>query len=195
MSSVLLPDVPGTIVQESVVPVAAGVRFLVLDVDGVCTDGRLFFQNNGHPLKCFSSLDGIGIKTAQHFGIRVGIISGRDDPSVHARMAQLGVTDYYPGFESKLPSLDAIRRKYGLEFSQMAYLGDDWIDLDPMRTVGVPMAVANAVAQVRKEAAYITERRGGHGAVREAIEFLLACRMDGTNPADIWTTATGPARV
>ncbi len=197
MPSPLAPfsNIPGTPAHEDVLQAAAKVRFLVLDVDGVCTDGKLYFQENGHPLKCFNSQDGIGIKTALRAGIGVGIITGRNDPCVLARMSQLGVKDYYAGFESKLPKLEEIRKKYGLAREEMAYLGDDWIDLDPMRSVGMPMAVANAVAQVKKEALYITAARGGEGAVREAVEFLLAARMDGSNPADLWTAATGPAKV
>jgi len=188
-------NIPGTLAHENVLRTAGAVRFLVLDVDGVCTDGKLYFQENGHPIKCFNAQDGIGIKTALLAGLGIGIITGRDDPCVLARMAQLGVKDYYAGFESKLPKLEALRRKYGLKKEEMAYLGDDWIDLDPMRSVGMPMAVANAVAQVKKEALYITAARGGNGAVREAVEFLLAARMDGKNPADLWTAATGPARI
>lgn len=184
----------GLLVSEDVIRAASAVRFLVLDVDGVCTDGKLYFQENGHPLKCFNAQDGIGIKTALMAGIGIGIITGRNDPCVLARMSQLGVRDYYAGFESKLPKLEAIRRKYHLRKEEMAYLGDDWIDLDPMRSVGMPMAVANAVAQVKKEALYVTSARGGEGAVREAVEFLLASRRDGKNPADLWTAATGPAR-
>ena len=186
---------PGIAADENAFRDAASVRFLVLDVDGVCTDGKLYFQENGHPVKCFNAQDGIGIKTAMMAGIGIGIITGRNDPCVLARMSQLGVTEYHAGFESKLPKLEAIRRKYGLEWEEMAYVGDDWIDLDPMRTVGMPIAVANAVAQVKKEALYITAARGGEGAVREAIEFLLAARMDGRNPADYWTAATGPATI
>ncbi|WP_294445857.1 HAD hydrolase family protein [uncultured Mailhella sp.] len=190
-TSILFNGLP---VSEDVVRAASIVRFLVLDVDGVCTDGKLYFQENGHPLKCFNAQDGIGIKTALMAGIGIGIITGRNDPCVLARMSQLGVRDYYAGFESKLPKLEAIRRKYHLRKEEMAYLGDDWIDLDPMRSVGMPMAVANAVAQVKKEALYVTSARGGEGAVREAVEFLLASRRDGKNPADLWTAATGPAR-
>ena len=160
----------GTPVSEDIVRAASTVRFLVLDVDGVCTDGKLYFQENGHPIKCFNAQDGIGIKTALMAGIGIGIITGRSDPCVLARMSQLGVKDYYAGFESKLPKLEAIRRKYHLKKEEMAYLGDDWIDLDPMRSVGMPMAVANAVAQVKKEALYVTAARGGEGAVREAVE-------------------------
>ena len=186
---------PGIAADENVFRDAASVRFLVLDVDGVCTDGKLYFQENGHPVKCFNAQDGIGIKTAILAGIGIGIITGRNDPCVLARMSQLGVTEYHAGFESKLPKLEAIRKKYGLKPEEMAYMGDDWIDLDPMRTVGMPIAVANAVAQVKKEARYITAARGGEGAVREAIEFLLNARLDGKNPADFWTAATGPARI
>lgn len=186
---------PGIAADENTFRDAASVRFLVLDVDGVCTDGKLYFQENGHPVKCFNAQDGIGIKTAMLAGIGIGIITGRNDPCVLARMSQLGVTEYHAGFESKLPKLEAIRQKYGLKPEEMAYMGDDWIDLDPMRTVGMPIAVANAVAQVKKEARYITAARGGEGAVREAIEFLLNARLDGKNPADFWTAATGPARI
>lgn len=187
-------QIPGAL-ADAVVKAAARVRFLVLDVDGVCTDGKLYFSESGHAMKCFSSLDGLGIKTALRCGLGVGVITGRNDPAVLARMSQLGVKDYFPGYESKLAPLDELRRRHGLSFEEMAYLGDDWIDLDPMRTVGMPMAVANAVAQVKKEARYVTAARGGEGAVREAVEFLLASRGSGMNPADIWTKATGPARV
>ncbi len=186
---------PGIAADENAFRDAASVRFLVLDVDGVCTDGKLYFQENGHPVKCFNAQDGIGIKTAMLAGIGIGIITGRNDPCVLARMSQLGVTEYHAGFESKLPKLEAIRKKYGLKPEEMAYMGDDWIDLDPMRSVGMPIAVANAVAQVKKEARYITAARGGDGAVREAIEFLLNARLDGKNPADFWTAATGSARI
>jgi len=186
---------PGIAADENAFRDAASVRFLVLDVDGVCTDGKLYFQENGHPVKCFNAQDGIGIKTAMMAGIGIGIITGRNDPCVLARMSQLGVTEFHAGFEAKLPKLESIRRKYGLKPEEMAYMGDDWIDLDPMRNVGMPIAVANAVAQVKKEARYITAARGGEGAVREAIEFLLNARLDGKNPADFWTAATGPARI
>ena len=194
MSSIFLPTC-GIHVREDAESAASSVRFLVLDVDGVCTDGKLYFQENGHPVKCFNAQDGIGIKTAMRSGLGIGIITGRDDSCVRARMSQLGVTEYHAGFESKLPVLKSIMAAHGLRPEQMAYMGDDWIDLDPMRSVGFPIAVANAVLQVKKESAYVTAARGGEGAVREAIEFILASRKDGTNPADLWTSATGPARI
>ena len=185
---------PGALCRPGATEAAARVRFLVLDVDGVCTDGRLYFDGSGMALKAFHSRDGIGIKTALRSGLGIGIITGRDDPSVRARMTQLGVTEYHPGHENKLPVLDAIRRRLGLEFDQMAYMGDDWIDLDPMRAVGAPLAVADAAAEVRDAALYVTAARGGRGAVREAVEFLLAARQDGVKPAELWTTLPAGAR-
>jgi len=185
-------NVSGSVARAGAVQAARAVRILVLDVDGVCTDGRIFFNDRGEITKAFHCADGLGIKTALKAGLDIGVITGRDDPCVRARMTSLGVTRYYPGHESKLGALAAIGHSTGLEFSQMAYLGDDWIDLDPMRAVGLPMAVANAVAQVRAEALYLTAARGGHGAVREAIEFLLASREDGFNPADLWTHPEAP---
>jgi 3-deoxy-D-manno-octulosonate 8-phosphate phosphatase (KDO 8-P phosphatase) len=195
LTNTFFSNFPGIFADENVLHDAASIRFLILDVDGVCTDGKLYFQENGHPIKCFHSQDGIGIKSALRTGLGIGIITGRNDPCVHARMAQLGVTEYHAGFESKLPVLEAIAAKYELKKEEMAYMGDDWIDLDPLRSVGMPIAVANAVAQVKKEARYITAARGGDGAVREAIELLLYARMGGKNPADLWTSATGLASI
>ena len=184
--------VPGAIQRDGAVEAAAKVRFLVLDVDGVCTDGKLYFDADGQVRKAFFSLDGIGIKTALRSGLGIGVITGRDDPCVRARMTQLGVTEYHPGHEAKLDALRGIAAKLGLDMANMAYLGDDWIDLDPLRNVGMPMAVANAVAQVRAESLYVTAAQGGAGAVREAVEFLLAARNDGINPAECWIESQQP---
>ena len=185
---------PGAILRPGAAEAAAKVRFLVLDVDGVCTDGKLYFDRNGVASKAFYARDGIGIKTALRAGLGIGVITGRDDPGARARMTQLGVTEYHPGYESKLPALDDIRRRQGLEFDQMAYMGDDWIDLDPLRAVGMPLAVADAAREVRDEALYVTAARGGQGAVREAVEFLLNARQDGLKLAELWTTLPAGAR-
>lgn len=187
-------NVPGALRREGAQEAAARVRCLVLDVDGVCTDGKLYFHADGTTVKAFSSQDGLGIKTALKAGLGVGVITGRDDPGVRARMTQLGVTEYHPGHEAKLAALRGIAVRLGLDMSALAYLGDDWIDLDPMRTVGLPMAVANAAAQVKAEALYVTAAAGGAGAVREAVEFLLAARGDGKNPADLWTETESPGQ-
>lgn len=185
---------PGAICRPGAAQAAARVRLLVLDVDGVCTDGKLYIDGNGMALKGFHARDGIGIKTALRLGLDIGVITGRDDPCVRARMTQLGVCEYHPGHDAKLPALEDMRRRLGLEFDQMAYMGDDWIDLDPMRVVGLPLSVADATAEARAEALYVTAARGGGGAVREAVEFLLSARGEGTRPAELWTTLPAGTR-
>lgn len=155
---------------------AAAVRMLVLDVDGVCTDGKLYMDGDGHAVKCFHAHDGIGIKLALRAGLDIAVITGRDDPGVRARMTKLGVRHYFPDFEAKMPALRLLAEESGLDFARMAYLGDDFIDLDPMEAVGVPMAVANARPEVLRAARHVTALRGGEGAVREAVEWLLHAR-------------------
>ena len=185
-------NVPGSLLRAGALAAAGRVRFLVLDVDGVCTDGKLYFSENGQACKAFFAADGLGVKTALKAGLGVGVITGRDDNAARARMAQLGVAEYHPGHDFKLPVLDEICARRGLDRQEMAYLGDDWIDMDPMRAVGFPMAVANARREVMAEALYVTAARGGEGAVREAIELLLACRPAAVSPASLWTA--GPAQ-
>lgn len=164
---------------------AKKIRFLVLDVDGVCTDGMLFMNEHGQVSKSFHVHDGIGIKTAIYAGINVGIITGRDDPCVEARMRPLGVVEYHSGKLSKLDALKTISERQNVSFEEMAYVGDDWIDLDPLCAVGFPMAVDNAVKEVKEVAVYVTKKSGGQGAVREAVEFLLACQGQ-VHPASYW---------
>lgn len=161
--------------QESIER-AKKVKFLVLDIDGVCTNGQLYINNHGETTKTFHVHDGIGIKTAFMAGIGVGIITGRQDPCVEARMRPLGVEEYYCGFYSKLEPLELIAKNQNISFEEMAYLGDDIIDLDPLMRVGLPCAVANAREEVKAVASVITKTKGGDGAVRELVEILLACQ-------------------
>ncbi len=172
-------------IEKNVIEKAKKVKFLVLDVDGVCTNGQILMDCNGQTLKSFNVLDGIGIKTAMYAGIGVGIITGRQDPCVEARMKPLGVTEYHCGYYSKLEPLEIIAKRQNISFSEMAYLGDDIIDLDPLCHVVLPMAVANAVDEVKQVALYITKAKGGEGAVREVVEFILACQ-EGPTPASYW---------
>ena len=167
---------PCSVLKDDVLKDAAAVRMLVLDVDGVCTDGKLYMDGEGHAVKCFHTHDGIGIKLALRADLDIAVITGRNDPSVRARMTQLGVRHYFPGFEAKLPALRRLAEESGLGFAQMAYLGDDFIDLDPLEVVGMPMAVANARPEVLRAARHVTALRGGEGAVREAVEWLLHAR-------------------
>jgi 3-deoxy-D-manno-octulosonate 8-phosphate phosphatase (KDO 8-P phosphatase) len=152
---------------------AAGIRMLILDVDGVLTDGGLYYDHEGRILKRFNVQDGLGIKLAQRAGILVGVISGLNSRAVATRVEELGIEYYYPGHHHKIPILKEISEKSGVSFAEMAYVGDDWVDIGPMEVVGLPMAVANAQPEILKLALWTSQYCGGHGAVREAIRFIL----------------------
>ena len=152
---------------------AADIRLLVLDVDGVLTDGGLYYDLQNQVIKRFDVQDGLGIKIAQQAGIIIAVITGLISSAVASRMRDLGITDYYAGYLDKRACLEEIREKYDLRWEQMAYLGDDWVDLSVMDMVGLPLAVANAQPEVKSIANYITTAKGGQGAVREVVRHLL----------------------
>ncbi|WP_457571077.1 KdsC family phosphatase [Desulfovulcanus sp.] len=155
---------------------ARDVKLLILDVDGVLTDGGLYYDMHGQMMKRFNVQDGLGIKLAQAAGLEIAVISGLDSPVVEKRIKELGIEDYYPGFNDKLPKLEELKLKKGIDYRQMAFLGDDWVDAKPMQLVGLPMAVANARPEIKGLAKWISTATGGNGAVREAIDFLLTCQ-------------------
>ncbi|MBG0775806.1 MAG: HAD hydrolase family protein [Desulfovibrionaceae bacterium] len=155
---------------------ARRVKVLVLDVDGVLTDGGLYYTAEGLAMKRFNVQDGLGIKLAQAAGLTVGVITGLDSPCVARRVHELGIRHYFPGFRDKGDSLRAIAEAEGVGLEEMAFLGDDWVDVKPLAVVGLPMAVANAQPEILEMAAWVSTRPGGHGAVREAIRFILHCQ-------------------
>lgn len=157
---------------------AAKIRLLVLDVDGVLTDGGLYYDHQGNVSKRFNVQDGLGIKLAQAAGLDIAVITGLDHPAVESRVRELGISEYHAGHLAKIPLLTDICRRLNLDLSQVAYLGDDWVDAGPMRAVGLPMAVANAQSEILVMADFITEAKGGDGAVREAIRHILEARGD-----------------
>lgn len=177
-------------IHKNIIEKAKKVRFLVLDIDGVCTNGQLIMGNDGQVMKSFHVHDGIGIKTAMFAGIGVGIITGRKDVCVENRMKPLGVVEYHSGYYDKLEPLEVIAKRQNISFSEMAYIGDDLIDLAPMCHVILPIAVANACVEVKQVAAYTTTLCGGDGAVREAVEFILACQ-GGPSLASYWIERNG----
>ncbi len=152
---------------------AKEIKVIVLDCDGVLTDGGLYYDGQGNVTKRFNVQDGLGIKVAQSTGLRVAVITGLESEAVKARITSLGIDDYFAGFLDKMECLEAIRAKYGITLQNMAYVGDDWVDLGPMRAVGLPVAVANAQPETKDAARIVTQARGGDGAVREAIRFIL----------------------
>ena len=162
--------------RESVESLARKIKLLVLDVDGVMTDGGLYYDAAGLVMKRFDVHDGIGIRLAKAAGIEVAVLSGMDVPCVVRRLEILGVTEYHGGADNKSTLLDAMRLRLSLEWDEIAYLGDDWVDLAPMSRVGLPAAVENAMPEVKKLARFVTRKPGGHGAVREFADLLLTCQ-------------------
>jgi 3-deoxy-D-manno-octulosonate 8-phosphate phosphatase (KDO 8-P phosphatase) len=154
------------------------IKLAVFDVDGVLTDGRLYFLADGSEIKTFSTLDGQGIKMLINAGIVTAIITGRSSPMVERRAKSLGIAHLYQGREDKLSVLDELLAQLGLGYDQVAYLGDDLPDLAPIRRVGLGMAVANASDFVKQHAQGVTQARGGEGAAREFCELIL--RAQGT---------------
>lgn len=151
----------------------APVRLLLLDVDGVLTDGRIVFDGNGVESKFFNVKDGQGIKMVQRAGIAVGIISGRESRVVANRAAELGITHLYQKSLDKLGPYREILDKTGLSDHQVAYVGDDIVDLPLLRRVGFAAAPADAIPEVHQYVHFVTRNRGGWGAVREVCDLLL----------------------
>jgi 3-deoxy-D-manno-octulosonate 8-phosphate phosphatase (KDO 8-P phosphatase) len=149
------------------------IRLLVLDVDGVLTDGRLYYGSHGEALKVFHVHDGHGIVELQRAGIAVAVISGRRSPMVSARCRELGVRHVFQGVSDKLTVLQKLLKRLKLTAAESACVGDDLPDLPLMERVGLSFAVADAVAAVRRRADRTTRARGGRGAVREVCEHLL----------------------
>jgi len=158
---------------KKAIELAKNIKMLVLDVDGVLTDGGLYYDLQGQVMKRFNVQDGLGIKLAQQAGLKIAVISGLKSKAVEKRLDELGVFDYFTGYTQKIPKLLELVEKNGLTLSEVAYLGDDWVDAAPMLKVGLPMAVVNAVPEIKEIALWISSRPGGQGAVREAVSFLL----------------------
>jgi 3-deoxy-D-manno-octulosonate 8-phosphate phosphatase (KDO 8-P phosphatase) len=155
---------------------ATQIELVILDVDGVLTDGRLYLDNDGNEYKAFHIRDGHGIKMLLAAGVEIAIISGRHAASVERRMADLGIRYAYLGVEDKLSVFDSLLVRLGLLAEQVAYVGDDLIDLPVMTRVGLAIAVRDADPFVKQHAHWQTPSPGGRGAVREVCELLLEAR-------------------
>ena len=152
---------------------AQGIRVVFFDVDGVLTDGGLYFSEGGETLKRFNTLDGHGIKLLQRAGITPAVVTGRDSKALRLRLAALGVTHAHFGTEDKRPAAEAVLAALGLDWTQAAAMGDDWPDLPVMTRCAFACAPANAQAEVLALAHYVTRLSGGAGAVRELCDLLL----------------------
>lgn len=152
---------------------AAAIRLLVLDVDGVLTDGRLYFSEDGNELKSFDTQDGHGIKMLQQAGIACAIITGRNTQLVARRAKNLGIVHLLQGREDKLVALRELTTSLNLPLDSVAYAGDDWPDLPAILAAGLGIAVANAHEALLQRADYVTQKAGGRGAVREVCDLIL----------------------
>ena len=152
---------------------AQGVRVAFFDVDGVLTDGGLYFSETGETLKRFNTLDGHGLKLLQKAGITPAVITGRDSAPLRLRLKALGVEHAVFGTEDKRPAAEQILKNLGLDWSQAAAMGDDWPDLPVMRRCALACAPANAHVEARHAAHHTTVARGGEGAAREFCDLLL----------------------
>ena len=178
MASTLLND-------TQVAKHASAVRLLALDVDGVLSDGQLYFSNQGEEIKAFNSLDGHGIKMLQSSGIKVAIVTGRTSNIVTQRAQQLGIELVLQGREDKLTALHQLTQHLQLDWAEMAYMGDDLPDLAAIIKVGLGITLPNAANSMALHSQYVTQRCGGQGAVREVCELIM--RAQGT-----WEAALAP---
>ncbi len=159
--------------DAQVLALAEAIKLAIFDVDGVLTDGRLFFDHEGHEFKAFHARDGHGLKLLQLSGVETAVISGRTSAAVALRCESLGIRHVYQGFQDKLTALEHLMGVTGLEYSQMAYVGDDVLDLPIMRKVRLAVAVQDAHFVVKRYAHWITPSPGGLGAAREVCDLLM----------------------
>ncbi len=155
---------------------AKKIKLVIFDIDGVMTDGSLFFGDDGQEYKAFNSFDGHGLRMLQECGVKVAIITGRKSNVVKHRMQDLGVTLLYQGYRDKTPAFEALLQEVELNRDEITYVGDDVVDLPIMSQLDFAIAVQNAHPFVKKHAHWITERPGGRGAARDVCEFILEAK-------------------
>ncbi len=152
------------------------IRIFLTDVDGVLTDGKIILDNNGNEMKFFDVKDGHGIKMLKRYGIEVGLITGRESEVVLHRAKELGITIVYQKAFKKVEILEKILREQHLSRLEVAYCGDDIVDIPVLKRVGVAFTVNNAVDECKNIADYITHRNGGNGAIREITDLILKAK-------------------
>lgn len=152
------------------------ISLIAFDVDGILTDGGLYLTDSGEEFKRFNSLDGHGLKMLKASGVELAIITGRTSRCVELRAKNLGITRLYQGVEDKWATMQALLAELNLAPEAAAYMGDDVVDLPVMRRMGFSITVPSAPQVVRDYAHYLTQRDGGHGAVREACELILSAQ-------------------
>lgn len=160
-------------VDRSVIEKAKKVKVLLLDVDGVLTDGRIVYDSSGRNSKFYDVHDGMGVHLLRMRGIPTVLISAKRSAAIRPRARDMHVDRVYENIKPKTAVLDDIMKRYGVGSAEMCFVGDDLVDICLMRKVGLPVAVANACDEVKASAAWVTSRQGGRGAVREVSEMIL----------------------
>ena len=163
-------------VWRSCLPRAAKIKLLLLDVDGVLTDGTIVYTHSGTEMKSFNTKDGFGIRILQESGVEVGLVTARVSEAVRRRAQDLKLAHVFQGVWDKGDALAMIMSETGLSFDEIAYMGDDWLDLPILTRAGFALTVADAVPEVKAVAHYVTRRSGGRGAVREACDLIIEAR-------------------
>lgn len=152
------------------------IKLVVLDVDGTLTDGGIYYDANGNEIKRFDVKDGLGIKMAMAAGLKFAILTGRQSPMVRRRAEELGIQFLLEGIQKKAPALIELSKNTGISVDEMAYIGDDWNDLQAMMLTGFKACPSDAPEEIKEICNYVARRKGGKGAVRECLEFVMnAC--------------------
>ncbi|OYV47918.1 MAG: phenylphosphate carboxylase subunit delta [Candidimonas sp.] len=163
-------------IAPAVIERARQVRLMAFDVDGILTDGRLWYGENGEALKCFNALDGHGLTLLRESGVGIALITGRKGVILARRAAELGISTVLQGVRDKASALSDLAREQGYTMEQMGFMGDDIIDLPAMQRVGLAVSVPNAPSYVTPAAHWVTSHAGGDGAVRECCDVILAAQ-------------------
>lgn len=162
--------------KKEVKNIARNIKLLILDVDGVLTDGSIVLDNKGNEYKLFHVRDGHGIKMLMKAGVEVAIITGRSSKVVERRAEELGIREVFQKCHDKVSAYQDLLRRYSLDGGEVAYVGDDIVDAPVMSRVGLPITVSDADPGIKKYALYVTKQRGGRGAVREVTDYLLEAK-------------------
>ncbi|HIJ90880.1 MAG: HAD hydrolase family protein [Desulfobulbaceae bacterium] len=163
-------------VWRNCLPLAKEIRLLLLDVDGVLTDGSVVYAQSGTELKSFNTKDGFGIRLLQEAGVEVGLITARSSEAVQRRAQDLKLAHVYQGVRNKIEVFDRIIGEQKLSPKEVAYMGDDWLDLPLLSRVGLAVTTADAVAEVKAVVHYVSKREGGRGAVRELCDLIIEAK-------------------
>ena len=164
------------ITKKNLIKIARNINLVIFDVDGVLTDGGIIIDNRGNELKSFHVRDGHGIKMLIKAGINVAIITGRSSEVVERRARELGITEVFQRCFDKRKAYEQLAEKYSLDDHEVAYVGDDIVDIPLLQRVGFPVVVADANDEVKARALMVTERGGGRGAAREVCDFILQAK-------------------